>query len=65
MTKQQTTGELADDQAAARGWPGGPFSYKLDGVVAPRDTPASIVDNAASAELVDVSDYPYPETDKT
>ena len=61
-TDEKTIGTLADEHAATQGVEGRQFSYKLDGVVARRDAPATLLDGAAVQELVEVTDWQYPET---
>lgn len=58
----QTCGQLADLRAKNQSIPGRQFSFKLDGVVAPREAPTSLLEAAAVIELVEVTDYQYPET---
>ena len=64
-TTKQTAGDLADEQAHAQQIPGRQFSFKLDGLVIPRDTNTTALDTATIVELVEVTDYNYPETSKT
>jgi len=56
----QTIGELADTQAALQAMPGRTFTFNVDGVFAPRDAPAFVIDYATDVTLVAI-DY-HPET---
>ena len=59
----ETCGSLADSQAKDQGIAGRQFSFKLDGVVARREAPSSLLEGATVVELVEVTDYAYPEAD--
>lgn len=61
----ETIGDLADAHAADKGISGRQFSYKIDGVEAPRDAPSKLLESAVNdPELVEVTGAQYPENDE-
>lgn len=58
----ETIGALADAHAKDKGIAGRQFSYKIDGVEAPRDAPSKLLESAVNdPELVEVTGSQYPE----